>query len=87
MRVSGGLLLPLTSVAVAYSVFGTKYQLAISFLAGLIVAVPMVNYGLYYFRKANSFLAHHIADGKVLSPSMETLKRENSLSQISKAVS
>ena len=29
------------------------------------------------YKKANSFLAHHIADGKVLAPSMETLKRNS----------
>lgn len=75
MRVSGGLLLPLAATTAAYSVNASDLNLILSFSAGMVLAVPTVNYGLYYYRKANSFLAHHIADGKILSPSMETLKR------------
>jgi hypothetical protein len=75
MRVASGLLLPLASTVIAYSLNANEYQIIASLLGGVLLAIPMVNYGLYYYRKANSFLAHHIADGKVLSPSMETLKR------------
>ena len=75
MRVSGGILLPLAASTGAYSVNASQFTLLLSFSVGLMLAIPTVNYGLYYYRKANSFLAHHIADGKLLSPSMETLKR------------
>lgn len=75
MRVSGGLLLPLAAITAAYSANSSNLLLILSFSVGVVLAIPTVNYGLYYYRKANSFLAHHIADGKILSPSMETLKR------------
>lgn len=75
MRLAGGLLLPYASSAIAYALYATNFQFLLALLLGIAFAVPMINYGLYYFKKANSFLAHHISDGKVLSPSMETLKR------------
>lgn len=77
MRVAGGLLIPLASTATAFSLWASEWQIVASCFGGIILAIPTVNYGLYYYKKANSFLAHHIADGKVLCPSMETLKRVN----------
>jgi hypothetical protein len=78
IRLSCGLLLPYAFSAVAYSLYASKIQIILALLGGLVIMIPMVNYGLYYFKKANSFLAHHIADGKVLSPSMQTLKKVSS---------
>lgn len=75
MRVSGGLLLPLASTTAAFSISASELEIIFCFLVGVAVAIPTVNYGLYYYRKANSFFAHHVADGTILSPSMETLKR------------
>ncbi len=75
MRIAGGLLFPLASTTVAYSIKLDTTHVFGSFLLGVAIAIPTLNYGLYYFRKANSFLAHHIADGTILSPSMESLRR------------
>ena len=77
IRVAGGLLIPLASVTISYIIYATELQMVLSFLGGLILAILIINYGLYYYKKANSFLAHHISDGKVLSPSMESLKRNS----------
>lgn len=77
MRVAAGLVLPYACTAISYSLYATDLQIIFSFFGGILVSIPIVNYGLYYFKKANSFLAHHIADGKVLAPSMESLKRSS----------
>lgn len=75
IRLAGGILIPLACLTFSYIIYATKFQIFLSFLGGLIFAIFIINYGLYYYKKANSFLAHHIADGKVLAPSMESLKR------------
>ena len=75
IRVAGGLLIPLVCPTVSYALYSSEFQIVLSMVIGVIVSIAIVNYGFYYYKKANSFLAHHIADGKVLSPSMETLKR------------
>jgi hypothetical protein len=75
LRLSTALLLPLVAVATcsALDVHGWRMGLVVS-LATLL-ALKLADYGLYYFRRAHSFLAHHIADGLILTPSMETMRR------------
>ncbi|MCA6362525.1 MAG: hypothetical protein IM638_05775 [Bacteroidetes bacterium] len=81
IRLAGGLLIPLASITISYTICATKFQMVLSFFVGFMFAIFIVNYGLYYYKKANSFLAHHIADGKVLAPSMESLKRNSNKTQ------
>ena len=74
-RLGTGLLLPLGAVAVAYATQLNWHWLTLIVTSTTIVAIQTCNYGLYYFRRAHSLLAHHVADGILLTPSMETLKR------------
>ena len=72
-RVSIGLILPITSFAVC-SVFSFNMMFTVILLVFIsIISLKLVDYGLYYYRRANSFLAHHIADGKLLTSTMEDL--------------
>lgn len=49
----------------------------------LLISVPLLfDQGFYQYRKANSFLAHHVADGTILTPSMESLQRTKDLAAI-----
>jgi hypothetical protein len=75
LRLSLGLLLPLAALAVCRAIQLDAIWVGVTVLVTLCVAVMMCDYGLYYYRRAHSFLAHHVADGAVLTPTMETLKR------------
>lgn len=77
IRVACGLLIPLAFLSISHIVYASNLQILLSFFFGIITSFAVINYGLYYYKKANSFLGHHIADGKVLSPSMESLKKNN----------
>ncbi len=74
-RLGVGLLLPLGAIAVAYAIQLSWEWFTLAVMASTLVAVQTCNYGLYYYRRAHSFLAHHVADGTLLTPSMETVKR------------
>lgn len=80
-RVAIGILLPITSFSVCH-----VFNLGILFTAILLsciflISLKLVDYGLYYYRRANSFLAHHIADGKLLTSSMEDLTKHCAANQ------
>lgn len=74
-RLSIGLLLPLVAYAIAYSISASGCWLFAFMFTVCVISVQTCNYGLYYFRRAHSFLAHHVSDGNLLTPSMETLKQ------------
>lgn len=74
-RLSIGLLLPMVALTVSYAAQLGGLWLAILIVVSVLASIQTCNYGLYYFRRAHSFLAHHVSDGSLLTPSMETLKR------------
>jgi hypothetical protein len=75
LRLGLGLLLPLGALAISRAVRLQTVWVIVVMIAATVAAIITCDYGLYYYRRAHSFLAHHIADGVVLTPSMETLKR------------
>lgn len=74
-RLAVGLLIPIAASAAAYATLFNWSGITIVVLVTLAISAQTCNYGLYYYRRAHSFLAHHVADGALLTPSMETLKR------------
>ena len=74
-RLGVGLLLPLVAVTIGYATKMSGLWYLVLLLASVLAAIQTCNYGLYYFRCAHSFLAHHVADGSLLTPSMETRQR------------
>jgi hypothetical protein len=74
-RLGIGLLLPLGAAAAGYSAMLGRAEVILVTILAVVISIPTCKYGLYYYRRAHSFLAHHIADGILLTPSMETLKR------------
>lgn len=77
LRLGSALILPLVAAAAAHALGANEYGVGAITLASIPVALKLADYGLYYFRRAHSFLAHHVSDGTVLAPSMEALKRAN----------
>ncbi|MFE4249797.1 hypothetical protein ACFRU3_09875 [Streptomyces sp. NPDC056910] len=73
LRLATGLLLPLCTATMLYGVRAHVLWLVLAVFVGAALGMWQVNYGLYYYRRANSFLAHHIADGTLKTPSMESL--------------
>lgn len=70
---STAILLPFVCLSICY-VFNLDFLTAtIIFAIVVTVSHKLFDNGLYYYRRANSFLAHHIADGKILTPTMEDL--------------
>lgn len=70
-----GLLLPLAAFAACYAARIDSPWFGIWFACSVVLSAQVCNHGLYYYRRAHSFLAHHIADGALLAPCMETLRR------------
>lgn len=77
IKVSSSLLLPVTVAAVARAAGLDTFAVVMVTLGCVPIAIKLLDYGLYYYRRANSLVAHHVADGAVLTPSMESLKRSN----------
>jgi hypothetical protein len=78
LRLGTALTMPLAAAAVAHAVEMSAVSSFITTLLVSVIALKLADYGLYYFRRSHSFLAHHIADGTVLVPAMEHLKSEYS---------
>lgn len=74
-RLSIGLLLPLAATALTQATQTNILWSSIILGLASFAALQTCNYGLYYFKRAHSFLAHHVSDGSILTASMETLKR------------
>lgn len=77
LRLSSALILPLVAAAAAHALGINKWGASAAMVASIPIALKLADYGLYYFRRAHSFLAHHVSDGTVLTPAMEALKRAN----------
>lgn len=75
LQLAIALLLPPSTAALAYAVRMNTLGLVIATVGMTALAIKLADYGLYYFRAAHSFLAHHVADGVLLAPSMETMRR------------
>jgi hypothetical protein len=78
LRLGTALLLPLGAYATGYAMRLDWGWLTLIGLVSLAVATKLASYGMYYYRRAHSLLAHHIADGGLLAPCMETLKSNRS---------
>jgi hypothetical protein len=75
LRLGTALLLPLGAYATCYAMGLDRGWLYLMVGVSLVIAAKLASYGMYYYRRAHSLLAHHIADGTLLAPCMETLKR------------
>jgi len=76
-RLSIGLLLPLAAVTLVESMQTNTLWSSVMIVLSVVAAIQTCIYGLYYFRRAHSLLAHHVSDGNLLTASMETLKRNS----------
>jgi hypothetical protein len=79
IRLSTAILLPLVAFATCYSMRLGGGWVVLVVGATTALAIRLASYGLYYYRRAHSFAAHHIADGVLLAPCMETLKRNSGM--------
>jgi len=75
LRLGTALLMPFVAAAAGYALQLSNLHQALLVSTSSVLAMQFADFGLYYFRRAHSFIAHHIADGTLLTPSMETLKR------------
>jgi hypothetical protein len=76
-RLATSLLLPITVVAALHAIHAPAHIFILILVPTTMVALKLADYGLYYYRKAHSFLAHHIADGQLFTPAMEGLARHD----------
>lgn len=73
IRLAASLLLPELSLIIC-----NEFKMAAVFTK-IVVAIVLINsvkladYGMYYYRRSNSFLAHHIADGEIYTSTMEDI--------------
>ncbi len=75
LRLGTALVLPLAAYATCYAMRLSPIWAVVLVWLAVAIAIKLASYGLYYYRRAHSFAAHHIADGVLLAPCMETLKR------------
>lgn len=75
LRLAIALLLPLSAFATCYALRLDGGWIALVVGVVLVLASKLASYGMYYYRRAHSLLAHHIADGTLLAPCMATLQR------------
>lgn len=73
LRLATGIALPFCAAALFYGANAHAAWVTLAVAVGICLGIWQVKYGLYYYRRANSFLAHHIADGTLKTPSMESL--------------
>ena len=72
-RLSVSLLLPELILTIC-NVFETDtIFIIIVFIIVMIITIKLADDGLYYYRRSNSFLAHHIADGEINTSTMEDI--------------
>lgn len=73
LEVSIGMLLAPTTASLTSGAGFNGWTILIATAAASLCAAKLIDYGFYYYRRANSFVAHHIADGSLLTPAMESL--------------
>lgn len=72
-RLSISLLIPELVLTIC-NVFETDTMFSIVvFTIALLISIKLADDGLYYYRRSNSFLAHHIADGEINTSTMEDI--------------
>lgn len=76
-RLALGLLLPVAALATAYALNLPLGWMVFGLFVMTVLSATTSSYGLYYYRRAHSFLAHHVADGAIKTPSMESLERRH----------
>lgn len=81
LRLGTSLIMPVVTIAAGDALRLSLWNLLLVLLLVVLLSIKLAGYGLYYFRRAHSLVAHHIADGTVLTPSMETLKRTKNVQE------
>jgi hypothetical protein len=77
IEVAIGVLLAPTTAALGYSMGFNAKIIFVATALSTVAAFKLTDYGFYYYRRANSLIAHHIADGAILTPTMESMLRNN----------
>lgn len=78
-RLSVSLLLP-GVVLTTCNVFETDVIFSmIVFVIAVLITIKLADDGLYYYRRSNSFLAHHIADGEIITSTMVDVLKKNKI--------
>lgn len=75
LQLGTALLLPFTFGAILHAIGIPVMQSTILEALIILLSIKLAGYGLYYYRRAHSLIAHHIADGNLITPAMETAKR------------
>lgn len=75
-RLSISLLIPELVLTIC-KVFETDAMFSmVVFTIVVFIAIKLADDGLYYYRRSNSFLAHHIADGEINTSTMEDVLKK-----------
>jgi hypothetical protein len=74
MRLGVGLLSPFFALAIGLALNSPAELWALVGGMESMIAPVLIVQGFYQYRKASSFIAHQVADGALLTPSMEDLK-------------
>jgi len=75
LRLGTALLIPFCTLAITYATQMGAWTMVFFTIGSLCITVKLADYGFYYFRRSHSFMAHHVADGTLFTPSMETFNR------------
>jgi hypothetical protein len=75
IEVSTGVLLAPAVASLTISAGLDHWTVAVATTFSAACAVKLIDYGFYYYRRANSLIAHHVADGSILTPTMESTVR------------
>lgn len=76
-RLSISILLPMVVIVICDTFEADAVITGIICAVFLGIAVKLAEYGLYYYRRSNSFLAHHIAGGEIYTATMEDIVKKN----------
>lgn len=73
-RIGIGVLIPIDIFAILLELRFSKLDLTVIIIGSILATYYLVIQGFYLHKKSISMLAHHIADGEFITPSMENLK-------------
>lgn len=77
LRIGVGSLIPVVFLALLLELNFSTIDTCILVLIGIVGAYGLMLQGFYLHRKSLSMLAHHVADGVLVTPTMENLKLNN----------
>jgi len=73
-RISVGSLIPIVVLSLLMELDFSQFDIYTLSIMGVVSAYILMLQGFYLHRKSLSMVAHHVADGVVVTPSMENLK-------------